>query len=94
LDRGVWFVEVANVQAANSQWYGASIIDELMGGPNKEDVLSLEQQINFIQENWAGISVRFGPSEWQHTSDQLSFLEEDRMRRRFPGLFSPPSQVN
>jgi hypothetical protein len=93
-DRNVWFVEVANVQAADSQWFDVAIIRELLFGPGGEDVLSLEQQIDFVEGNWSAISICFGPCQWLQTSDRLSFLREERTKRRLPGLFSPPSRVN
>jgi len=93
-DRSVWLVEVANVQAADSQWFDVAIIRELLFGAKGEDILSLEQQIDFIEGNWSAISICFGPSQWLQTSARLSFLCEERIKRRLPGLFTPPSRVN
>jgi hypothetical protein len=93
-DKGVWFIEVTNVKATDIQWFDAAIIRELLFGPGEEDVLSLEQQINFIEVNWPAIIRCFGPSEWQHTVARLCFLRIERTVRRLPGLFSPPSQIS
>ena len=92
-DRGIWFIEVANVNAGAGQWYDVAIIRDLLFGSG-EDVLSLEKQVDFIECNWLAVSRCFSPPEWQHTSAQLTLLRNERTRRRLPGFFSPPAQIN
>jgi hypothetical protein len=92
-DRGIWFIEVTNAKGGAGNWYDAAIIRDLFGSEG-EAILSLEQQISFIEDNWLGINNCFGPSAWQQTSARLSFLREERTKRRIPGLFSPPKQIN
>jgi hypothetical protein len=92
-DRGIWFVEIAEAQARSGQWYDVAILRDLLTGPG-EDVLPLQEQVDFVENNWSAISGRFSPSEREYTSARLALLRQERARRRLPGFFPPPSVVH
>jgi hypothetical protein len=93
-DKGIWFVEIRSVQAADTQWYDTAIIRELLHGSAVEEVMSLEQQTNFVERDWPAIVRCFDPSDWHRTSTQLSILRLERTKRRNPGLSAPSAQVS
>jgi hypothetical protein len=85
-DRHKWYVEVAEPVTRPDEWYDAAIVRDLLVGSG-EDVLSLTEQINFIQTNWAAIVDCFGPAHREDSHNRLALLRKERVRRRIPGLF-------
>jgi hypothetical protein len=84
-DRGIWFVEVADILNQPKEWYDAAILRDLVLGPG-EDVLPLPEQIQIIKENLPTIVRLFDPSEREVTLTRLNLLRKERAKRRFPGI--------
>jgi hypothetical protein len=80
-DRGQWFVDVSAAAPAEEAWYDPAIIrDYLMG--HGDDVLTLQEQTDFIKHNWQEIRDKFSPSLQQRTLLALNVLRKDRASRR------------
>lgn len=84
-DRYKWYVEVAEPVTQPADWYDAAILRDLLVGRG-EDVLSLPEQIGFVQTNWAGIVGCFDPVHREDSHSRLVVLRRERVRRRIPGL--------
>jgi hypothetical protein len=84
-DRGLWFVEVADVVDQPNEWYDAGVLRDLLVGPG-EDILPLFEQIQVIKENLPTIMNRFGPIESEDTRIRLNLLRKERAKRRFPDV--------
>jgi hypothetical protein len=84
-DRGVWFVEIADIASRPDEWYDAAILRDLLLGPG-EDVLSLPTQIEFVEVKWQDIVSQFGAGLREETHARLAVLRKERAKRRFPGL--------
>jgi hypothetical protein len=78
-DRGIWFIEVAGDNPRSGEWYDAAMLRDLLLGSG-EDVLPLQEQVDFIEKNWPAIRSRFDPSEREHTSARLTLLRQERAR--------------
>ena len=85
-DKGIWYIEVADVAGHPNEWYDAAILRDLLLGSG-EDVLPLADQVEFVETQWPAIINRFTPAQREDTHAQLSSLRKDRAKRRFPGLY-------
>jgi hypothetical protein len=92
-DRGVWFIEVAGSHPQACEWYDAAILRDLLLGPG-EDVLPLQEQVDFIEKHWPDVCSRFNPEETKYTSARLALLRQERAKRRFPGFFRSPAVIH
>lgn len=84
-DRGIWFVEVGSPAPMSDEWYDTALLRDLLIGSG-EDELTLQQQVNFIQESWAAVVDLFAPSTREQTVSRLVALRRERVKRRIPGL--------
>jgi hypothetical protein len=85
-DRGIWFVEVADFTHHPNEWYDAAILRDLLIGPGA-DVLTLPDQIEFVEMSWPQILSGFGSERNIDTHERLARLRGERLRRRLPQLF-------
>jgi hypothetical protein len=86
-ERDVWFVEVADVATRPDEWYDAAILQDLLLGHGK-GVLSLPEQIKFVETNWQAIVGSFGAATAADTHSRLALLRKERAKRLFPDLYS------
>ena len=84
-EKSVWFVEVSDTDGQPGEWYDAAIVRDLLGGSGP-DVLSLQDQIAIVRDNWRTIARRFGPSDRAESHARVDRLRKQRVRRLFPGL--------
>ena len=92
-DRGAFgSIEVAGGEARSDQWYDVAILRDLLVGPG-EDVLPLQEQVDFVEKNWSAISSRFSPPEREYTLARLALLRQERAERSSP-RFLTSSRIN
>lgn len=89
-DRGLWYVEVAGTEAGSCSWFDTAILRDLLLGPG-EDVLPLQEQVDFIEKHWHEISSCFAQSQREQTCARLTVLRRERANRRLPRFFPPPA---
>jgi hypothetical protein len=92
-DRGIWFIELAGVNPQFGEWYDAAIFRDLLLGPG-EDVLPVQEQVEFIEKNWTAICSLFDPKQITCASARLALLRQERARRRLPGFFRSPVSIH
>lgn len=85
-DRGDCFVRIAGRSRPNS-WYPMSLLREFLGSP-REEVPRLQDEIDFLRNNWAAIVSAFDESHRDQTHKRLYDLGREAVHRRFPGLIS------
>jgi hypothetical protein len=61
-DRGIWFIELAGVNPQSGEWYDAAILRDLLISQG-EDVLPVQEQVEFIEKNWTAFCSLFDPKE-------------------------------
>ena len=79
-DRGVWYVEIADVAAEKMGWYDAALLRDLLVGPG-EDVLPLVDQIKFLEKYWSSILECFREGHAEATHTALESLRNNRAIR-------------
>jgi hypothetical protein len=82
-DRGVWFVDIADMSGRPEEWYDAAI------RPG-EDVLPLPEKIELIEAHWPAIIERFSLPQQEDTHARLALLRQECAKRRYPGFFLHP----
>jgi hypothetical protein len=92
-DRGIWFIELAGANPQSGEWYDAAILRDLLIGQG-EDVLPVQEQVEFIEKNWTAICSLFDPKEIRYASARLALLRQERARRRLPGFFPSPVSIH
>lgn len=84
-DRGIWYVDVAREPGVD--WYDIAIVKEEVLGLLGEDVLSLEEQWEFLVAQMSKIKAVLLAAD---SSQRLNHLQERRAKRRLGILYSPP----
>ena len=84
-DRGIWYIDVAREPGV--AWYDIAIVKEEVLGHLGEDVLSLEEQWEFLVAQMSKIKAVLLAAD---SSKRLNLRRERRAIRRLGILYSPP----
>ncbi|HTV48620.1 MAG TPA: hypothetical protein VMG59_09275 [Phycisphaerae bacterium] len=85
LDRSQWLVDIGDNSIHTIAWHDVAIIRDLLFGQG-EDVLSFAKQVEFVELNWQMIVNCFIPAQMKETSEKLTLLKKERMKRLFPHI--------
>jgi len=84
-DRGIWYIECSDSRGNQKEWYDVALVKLLLCG-DTPDILTIEEQAQFVVKCWNEVLDLFEPSNAQDTHSKLSLLRQERMRRRLPNL--------
>jgi hypothetical protein len=84
-ERGIWYVELAGGSQGFPEWFDAALVRSSLLGEER-DILSLGDQIEFVQGNWAKIVEMFSQKQIEGTQIRLDRLRSERANRRFAEL--------
>ncbi len=91
-DRGDWFVEASGCMPS-SKWYELSLIKTLFGGNPSTHPMSLDRQMELLQNELRRIEELFGPEQLAMTEGKLNHIQNERAKRLFPSFYKTQQDI-
>ena len=83
-DRSQWFVLIGPA-CQPDKWFDVDLLRQLFGSEPAETLIPVEEQVDFIRENWPRLEEAFGTDQFSGTRFQLEQYGKARAARMFEG---------
>lgn len=88
LDKNQLCIEIGSINEPEV-WYDLQLISLMLKSSSSEPISDPKEQVNFLVNNYSGISYLFSDENLIITKNELNTLKKERTLRMFPHLFRP-----